>query len=822
MKIVHFLKAHKKTGLICFFVLAYGFLLWGKFYSLISLDEILPGNDTLGHFWAWREFHEAMSAGHFWNYSIYWFGGIPTTQFYPPLGFILMSGFYALFSNFISQFLVFRFFVFLTFAIFPLPFYFFVKNYLGERAAYFSLPVGLLFVFYTPLMNFMGLGAASSVITGLFNQILAINFLLLYLIALKKIIDAKKFSVGLVIWAGLSLALVFLSHTLTSIMAGVLTGIIGIFYYRRWFKDKLFYNLSATIILGFSLSAFWLWPFIVNLRFTSAEKIESSAFLSSVLNVFLPFHLNNIWQGGWLTFPYIWLVVFLAFLGGLATLLKEKQYLLPFIFFILFFLFGLDYINPIFPGLTLHYYRLLGYDILFYLAISTVGLVAAWDWAKKRRGLLGGSILIGVLILSQYLYFFNLTSSAQTDVDEVMPVSEMTNISYSWSLSEFTNFSDANLVVSDLQSPLLPEAPIRIMPEMSPSLTGSLSSIHFFNTALPLANSQSSLFGLYAESSWQLPFIFPTSNLITGNGMRWGRVKDLTFNSYFQSQDVASMVRRLQLFGVNYLVTGSDYFDEQATKMPDGRLVKSDGKFKIYHLRGAKPFIYAADHIPGLFVRHSGLSFRDFALGWYSSSELLDYPVAEWTEEISRLTREEVSSFSFIVVELEAKPDNNFIEKISSLGKPVIFLNESKQSFNLSGPDTWEIDNFQSIALLQNNSLQMTQPNVESLETLTEFIEKYALSNEFASSTPAISNFSGKQISFSADGPYIINLGYFPYWQNTGEGKVYPVTPGQMLVFANSHTNLEYRAGADVSTGKWLSIIAMISVLYFFIYKKIK
>jgi len=818
--IINFLKVHKKTGLICFFVLFYAALLAGKFFPLISLSEILPGNDTLGHFWAWREFHSHLAEGRFWNYSIYWFGGTPILQFYAPLGFLLMSGFYALLGHFVSQFLIFRWFVFLAFAVFPWPFYFFIKNYLGKTAAYFSLPVSLLVVFYPPFMNFMGFGAAGAVIAGLFDQIFAVNFLLLYLVALKKLIESDNFNWKWVLGAVIFLALIFLSHTLTSIMAGILTCLIGLVHYRRWFKNKLFHSLSAVIALAFSLSAFWLWPFIVNLQFTSAERIDTNAFLSSALKPLLPFYLNDLWQGGWATFSYVWVASFLMFLIGLSVLLKNKQYLLPLIFFVIFFIFGLDYLNPIFPKLTIHYYRLLGYDILFFLAIASVGLAAVWGWARrKKQGVSYGLVLIGAIVLAQYLYFFNLTGLSRIQEGEVMTVSQMTDISYFWSLPKFSSFSDANRVVSDLQSPLLPVKPQRVMPDMSPALMSSLSSIHFFNTALPLANGQASLFGLYVESAWQIPFIFSTTNLITGNGMRWGRVKDLTFNSYFQNQSLESMVQRLQSFGVDYLVVGPGYFSQQANKIKEAQLIKSDGRFKIYHLRGAKPLIYAAGHIPGLFVRHSGLSFREFALGWYSVPELLDYPVADWSGKIKDLTKEDADKFSFIIIELDSEPDPNFIARLKSLGKPLLFLNESSASLALSDKDIWEVDNFQSIALPQYNSPSMKQPNIASFEALTGFIKKYARPNEFASSTPKISSFSGEKISFNANGPCLVNLSYFPYWKNISGDEIYPVTPGQMLIFASGGTNLEYRAGLDTKVGKWLSIIAGVSIVCYLAYR---
>ncbi len=815
-----FIGKHKDKLLIAIFVAAYAAILGLKFWGLLTIPEVLPGNDTIGHFWAFHEFYQALSSGHFWHYSVYWFGGMPLFQFYAPIGFIFMSGVYAALSHFISQFLVFRWYVFLTFAVFPLPFYFFVKSYLGKKAANFSLLLSLLLVFYPPFMNFLGFGAESAVVAGLFDQMLAVDFMLFYLVALKKLIDSDGWNWRWVIWGGVSLALVFLSHTLTSMMAGVLTAVIALFYVKRWFKNKLFHNLAAVVVLGFFLSAFWLVPFVSNLGFTSAERIDAKTFLTSPLNVFAPFNLGDLWHGGLVGFPCVWILAIYLFIAGLVSLVRRREYLFPSLFFILFFAFGLDYFNSIFPSLTLHYYRLLGYDLLIFLAIAASGAVSVFAYLKARRrfwSVLAG--LVCLVVLGQYVYLFNMTSGDDNNVpnNDVIPVGQLANINYHWSLTEFPGFRLANQVISDLKSPSLPEAPVRIMPDMSPgSMMDGLSSIHFLSVALPLANDQSSLFGLYAESAWQLPFIFPTTNLVTGDGMLWGRVRDLTFNQYFQGQNLESMVKRLQLFGINYLVTGSSYFDAQAKKISEATLVKDEGQFKLYHLSGAKPLVYGAGHVPGLFVSSGGLDFREFALGWYSVPELLNYPVADWTKGPGDLTQSVADRFSFIAVESNGAPSANLVSKILSLGKPTIFLNEASSSLGLDDPaeNVREIDGFQPVALVQYDSVNMSQPNVPGLNALSAFIQKFASLNRYASTVPAVSAFSGEDISFAGSGPVIVDLSYFPYWQCArGCDNVYPVTPGQILVFASGPTDLAYVPGSDTKVGLWLSILGLVGVV---------
>ncbi|MCL4404079.1 6-pyruvoyl-tetrahydropterin synthase-related protein [Patescibacteria group bacterium] len=813
---IKFLKDHKKAAWFCFFGLVYAGLLAWKFWPLVSMNQILPGNDTLGHIWAFHEFFQSLSAGHFWDYSPYWFGGMPLFQFYAPLGFLFMSGVYAAIGRFVSQFLVFRWYVFLTFAVFPVPFYFFVKAYLGRKAAYASLPVGLLLVFYPPFFNFMGLGAAASIVGGLFDQMLAVDLLLFYLVALKKLADSDSLNWKWIAWGGVALALVFLAHTLTSIMAGVLTFIIGLYYVRRWFKQKLFWNFGLVIVLGILLSSFWLFPFVANLKFTSAEAISTGSFLSSPLDAFAPFHLNDIWNGGAAAFSYAWLLIWIPFLIGLAYLIKEKRSLFPIIILTTFLCFGLDYFDGVFPGLTIHYYRLLGYGLLFFLAVASAGAAWLWDKAAVKKVLLAALVLIGLAALAQYLYLFRFTGEVSTvsNNNGFISVNQMTDIDYFWSISQYPDFGQANQMLSDLRNYHLLDTPQRIMPDMAPLLMmHDLSSVHFFNAALPLANDQYSLFGLYAESSWQLPFIFPATNPVTGNGMLWGRVRDLSFDNYFLGQGLEDMVKRLQLFGVNYLLTGSPLYDGEVQKIKEATLVKQEGDFKLYHLQGAKQMAYAPGHGPGLFVQVNGLGFREFALGWYSVPGLLDYPVADWNRGTNDLTKEAVAPFGYLVLDLSSPPPAGLMAKVLSFGKPILVLNESNVPLGLgNGNDVREIDGFQSVALFSKEPPTMIQPNQASLTGMTDFIRKYA-APAASSSAPTISGISDRKVSLYGHGPAIVNLGYFPYWHCTsGCSAVYPVTPGQMLVFANGETDLSYIPGIDTRVGLWLSILGLAGV----------
>jgi hypothetical protein len=347
----------------------------------------------------------------------------------------------------------------------------------------------------------------------------------------------------------------------------------------------------------------------------------------------------------------------------------------------------------------------------------------------------------------------------------------------------------------------------------------NLGSIHFFNTALPLANNQSSLFGLYAESSWQVPFIFPTTNLLTGNNMIWGRVRDLAFNDYFNKQDAAAMVKRLQLFGVDYLLTASKFFDDQVQKIPQASLVNELDIYRIYHLAGSRPLVYPAAHQPGLYVNGGGSDFREFALGWYSVPDLLDKPIAEWPKSATELDQAAVAPFSFLVVAVPANSDKSLVQKLENFGKPLLIVHAGTSTVSLTDPQRgiYEINGFRPVAGYYGSS-DFVQPDITGLNSLRDFVLKYAAPNGLASSTPAISVWTDNRLSFSGSGPVIINLGYFPYWQAASGATVFPVTPGQMLVFVKGTTTLNYVPGTDYQVGKIISLAAVGVILVYLAY----
>ncbi len=791
-----------------------------QFFPLVSTNELLPGNDTLGHFWALTDFIRNLSAGHFFQYTTSWLGGMPIFQFYAPFSFLVMAGASFAFGKWISLFLIYRWFIFLTLAVFPVSFYFFTREFLGKKAAYAALWFSPFLLFLPKAQGALGFGAAGAIQVGLFDQMLAASFLLWYLVMVKRLAEEDRWRFRTIVCGAVALALVFLTHTLTSIMAGFLTLVVALYYARRWFSRGYLPRLASTVGLGISLAAFWLLPFAARLPFTSAERVDVGPWIPSVLNLFLNFDLTDFLRGDARFFYYALFFTALLFFVGLWKLHRERNTLMLWIFGAVFFAFGLEYFNTVlFPTLPLHYYRLFAFDIIFFLAIASYGFITSFAWLSARKKIFGYALvaLFG-LALAHHIFLFSLSGGA-FQFNNKPRLTGVQDRPYHFRIADYPWFRAANDTLKFLRSPGLSAPPERVLADMNPpEMIDNLGSIHFFNMALPFVNREASLLGLYVESSWQLPFLFPTTNAVTGNNMFWGRVRDLAYSSYFRTQGLDDMIRRLQLFGTNYFITASEYFDKQAQKVKDAKLLTTIGSFKVYYLRGAKPLVYSAPRAPGLFIQDGGADFRQFSLGWYSNPALLDFPVAAWDQGLAALTPARLAPFQFLVVSTPRTIDSRMIEALARLGKPVLVVHDGPPTMG-SIADTparvEEIADFRPVAGYYNSPI-FEDANGEAIRKMGEFILQNAGPEASSSAPLAMREFGDFRIRFRGTGPTIINLGYFPYWQCTeGCDRVYPLTPGQMLVFANGSTKLEYLPGADAVAGKWISIVAAGGILLF-------
>jgi len=238
-----------------------------KFYGLFQ-NGLLPGWDTM----PWQYVVDVMakkflpdlkSSG----YDLTWFGGFPLFQFYPPLIFVLVGLFHLLSLKTISLFLSYRIFTFLSLFLFSVALYLFTKEFLNKKAAKASILFGLFLIFF----YFEGdwpwveqIGARATILMGLFASAWGLVLFLLYFAFLEKLRkepNKKNFLITTLV-----LTCLFLSHSISTIVAGIFLFIYLLFHHQK----EILKNTILTGLIAVLLSGFYFTPFIT--AFTSPTE----------------------------------------------------------------------------------------------------------------------------------------------------------------------------------------------------------------------------------------------------------------------------------------------------------------------------------------------------------------------------------------------------------------------------------------------------------------------------------------------------------------------------------------------------------------------
>ncbi len=557
------------------FFLVYAAVLLYKLWGLVSIDQILPSGDALAHLVTLKEFIATTAAGAWPAYSHTWFGGVPFLQFYAPFSFFLMGGLYAVLGKLFSLFLIFRFFIFLSLLAFPICFFTFLKEYLGERAARYGVWTSFAWIFYPKLLSATGIGASGAIFYGLFAQTVGICFLFLFLVYFRRMIFDSAISWRPHIASAALLALIILTHTVTTMQAFFIVLLLSAYYRKELFASvKRFGASFSALVVGVLLSAFWLVPFVSNLAYTSAERINSSVYKNPLL-LFFPFDLAELFRGNFAGFEYGWFALAVLFIVGFIALIRERQYLFPYLLAVSYFVMHTDYIY-IFSRAPIHYYRFFPFEFALFLGIAAWGFMHIAGKLSGRKMASYALHAVAALLLVHIVFSFNLGGGAVVSNNNPRLSGFMSDIPYYWSLDQFAEIHNAQSIVLSLsaKNPTLPETPLRILPAFNPQFsTETLSSKHFFDVSLPLAHDEDVLFGLYAESAWQLPFIFPATDALVEDNLQWGKVSGLRNNIYFQSQDIEAMAERIRLFGTNYVITSSPRATQNVEHLKDSELI---------------------------------------------------------------------------------------------------------------------------------------------------------------------------------------------------------------------------------------------------------
>jgi len=299
----------------------------------------------------------------------------------------------------------------------------------------------------------------------------------------------------------------------------------------------------------------------------------------------------------------------------------------------------------------------------------------------------------------------------------------------------------------------------------------------------------------------------PTIIQISEN-TRWAG-KSLESDPVFNTQPPESMLDRLKIFNVGYVIAYSDKLKNNLRNYQDAELLETIDNFQIYKLKNSRDLVYQPACEPGLFIgQNGGVGFRDFAQWWYKFPPLLDFPIAESRYRIEKLDKQEINNFSVIIVSAK-KLSQKQKQTLEQWGRPIIWLTNQKDALESDILTQFDLNN-------PRDSASLAAFLLNEKKRYSRFV-----------SDINVGEFTDEKVSFTADGPTIVNLGYFPYWQQTrinadieeGADKrgfksaVYQVTPGQILVFADGETVLEYRSDwlkkASVIIS-WLTLLGIV------------
>ena len=335
-----------------------------------SLVNNLESWDTAGHYASVYYIKE-----YFWPWPNGWnphfFAGFPQGILYPPL-FHWLS---VLLGQIIPITIAIKFLVAFSIIIFPFTVYALAKRLIGEKSLSMSATL-IIFAIFS-----LNLGLASNLyadlVFGMLTQIFAWPLFFLYL---RMILDVDKPRPR--IWASVLLALIITTHAFASLFAGAFLLIFYAFSERK----KLLHPLLKHLGLTFCLSAWWLIPFLANIRYVSGE------FLAEPIA------------------PIPALILVPLFILSIAILLKNKSSFSSALA-ILTITIGLFQFFPSFSNfIPIHSNRLLTYAFLTY------PIAIGW-WIKEHNIQFKSPLinLVILLIIGGYILIFNISPVGPQD-----------------------------------------------------------------------------------------------------------------------------------------------------------------------------------------------------------------------------------------------------------------------------------------------------------------------------------------------------------------------------------------------------------------------
>ncbi len=733
---------------------------------------------------------EYLPQGHIAGYLQNWLGGMPLFQFYAPFYFLVVALLYKITFGWIALALLFKLSILFILFFFVFCFWYWTKAFFGKDVARWAIPMSLLYIFYPKVYGVFGIGAAAMIEIGFISSTLGICFIFLLLGFVKKYKDTRLY-----IYSALASVIIFLlifTHTLSS-----LWGLFFVFVYVLFsLKDRYFIkNIIYIGLLGVGMSLFWLVPFVFNLNLTYGD-IRDISWIANPLFPVLPVRASY--------YIIISVVISIFSLLGLYVVVKRRYfYILSLFIFSVFFIILGSYIPQLLPNFTMHYNRFIPIFFVIVLTYVVLGIDFLWSsWGSKTSDNKSLFVVIIVLVAIQSFLFFDY--QVVDDKNVRIP------LVYSWNVYPLVN--DADDVIKKLST--LPDVR-RVFVEV-PSQEGLqlLGSYNYFTSQIPLKNNQYVITGDYVESSVLTPLVLPTIKFLTQGQYRiWGEDKITTIGN-FSNQDDIFYLKRLQLLGVNYIITSTSRLYNVLSNYQNAEFVDGNNYFAIFRLNNSRPYVYQSSYKPVLFLEGNNLSFAEAEKILFVSDSTYDIPLVK-VDKKDLTALDNFDNFSALVVsgdDIKTDDYNFYI----SLDLPLIFIgNFDVDKFDIISQNITVIKNIKSLTL--NNSVfysQLPQGWQEFQEVIISMVETQSVDG-----SSKMLLFNDNDITLQSKGLTFISSNYSPYWQSKNS-QVFRANLGSMLVVGEGTISLQYKADVLKKIAIFGSLLSFVILFVFCVYQR--
>ncbi|MCO6429868.1 MAG: hypothetical protein J5J00_03325 [Deltaproteobacteria bacterium] len=760
-------------------------------------EGLTAGWDTTPHYYLTTRFVENLKSGRISGYDPLWLAGYAEFVLYPPLTYAYTSFLHLVSLGAFPILASYNLLLFLLPFAYLAAFAHLAATAFGVKYRLHALLLGVLTLCIPGEFGNFAIGLGGLANFGLLPSFLGSVLLLLFLAAIIELGREPRFSKFL--RAILLLTAICLTHSITYLFANFCLFVLFVASPRA----RTLGVVAAVGIGAALLASFWLIPFVSNLWLSSSDawgvqvQVPDPAFAVYGLPWYGGTAFSTIFRPGYVSlaiplinssvflpegvflFPYPAAVLIVFGITGTAALMRSGKVFLLLLFVLSFIFLPRNFLIE-FTSFGVHYYRF----ALFVMLLNA--LIAAFALTRLREALSSSRPIFKILSLPCY-YAFGATILFVVPFVQYRAYGRtinwqghvVPNVFYP-KLKDYALNSDAERIVREIcrRSPKG-----RVATENTVMGTGQLGTPHYFAVRLPLECKVPVLPGLLAESSYTAGFFIPTM-AVGSEQLPWGRT-ELIKDWRFTTDSLNSMIKRLALFNVEYIVTTSRRYRENLRRRArrSALLLKRSGPFAIFRIKRPTGWNRKLSSAPFLYLeKRGGLSFRRFSEEWYKESHLLSTPVIFTKKSFSELPIEEKRRMAGIIIgsppigaEFAKDPD---VQEALTLGLRVVILKPLAAG---------EINMPEQVSVIPKF------PHAKSSRAALGKILLEAPRLETGGARRYIKWKGDREMIVSGEGPVLINYSYAEGWSAEDGRTVYMASPGLLMIFLEKKATLRYR-----------------------------